>query len=112
VTGGPGGRSDVWAACQKLLAADTKDRHIEGVRQPLFGVAIQLDSVGQVADEALVEAVAQAAKPVAFVDQLCACDARCCTERYRPCGFSVPARRPCSWPPPRTSGSRRTPGRT
>jgi hypothetical protein len=112
VAGGSGGCRDLWAAGKKVVAANTSNGHVEGVRQSLHRMPVELHAAAQAVDEALVQAVAQRTKPVAFVDQLNACDAGGRAERNRPRACLGAARRPCSWPPPRISDSRRLPGRT
>jgi hypothetical protein len=104
VAGGSGGRSDLWTVGKKVVAANTNNGDIEGVRQSLHRIPVELHASGQSVDEALVQAVTQTTKPVAFFDQLHACDAGGRAERDGPRGVSVPGRRPCSWPPPRISG--------
>jgi hypothetical protein len=86
VAGGSGGRSDLWTVGKKVVAANTNNGDIEGVRQSLHRIPVELHASGQSVDEALVQAVTQTTKPVAFFDQLHACDAGGRAERDGPRG--------------------------
>ena len=99
-------------AREQLLAVEPGEADVQRVRQSLLGMAVEREA-GHGGPQRRVQAVAQRSDlQVRAAAQPSPASAQAAPRPAMYGTFSVPARRPLSWPAPWTSGSSRVPGRT